>query len=172
MLFIGTKLVKSRPMTRLEYNLYREWELPANENGTDEGYLVEYMDGGKPNHPAHHGYISWSPKAQFDNAYRPSNAMTFGMALEALKQGHKVARSGWNGKGMWLSLSGPVEGRVISPELFWSKNNRDWAEKRGGALVLPCITMKTIDSSGREGILMGWLASQTDILAEDWEIVL
>ncbi len=56
-------------MNRLDYNIYRGWELPSNENGSDEGYLVEYLDGGESNHPEHKGYISWSPKAQFDNGY-------------------------------------------------------------------------------------------------------
>ena len=169
--YIGTKIVSATPMSRLAYNDYRNWELPENENGADEGYLVEYQDGGKANDSRHAGYISWSPKEQFDNAYRPMSGMTFGMAIEALKKGLKVSRSGWNGKGMWLSLSGPLEGRVIGADQFWSENNREWARQFGGALVLPTITMKTINSSGREAILMGWLASQTDMLSEDWEVV-
>ena len=86
-------------MTRAAYNDYRAWDLPANENGDDEGYLVEYTDGGKPNDARHDGYISWSPKEQFDNAYRSTEGgMTFGLALEALKKGMSVARHGWNGK--------------------------------------------------------------------------
>lgn len=67
--FIGTKIVLALAMSRLAYNEYRGWDLPADENGADEGYLVEYTDGGAPNHPAHAGYISWSPKAQFDAGY-------------------------------------------------------------------------------------------------------
>ena len=97
--------------------------------------------------------------------------MTFGQALEALKAGQKVARAGWNGKGMWLSLSGPLEGRVINADDFWSENNRAWARQFGGATVLPCITMKTVNAHGREAILMGCGASQTDMLCEDWRVV-
>lgn len=67
--YTGTKLISAQPMTRAEYNTYRGWELPTNENGADEGYLVEYTDGGTPNDSRHAGYISWSPKAQFDKAY-------------------------------------------------------------------------------------------------------
>jgi hypothetical protein len=66
--YVGTKLVKGQPMNRLDYNLYRGWVLPEDENGADAGYLVEYLDGGKPNHSAHAGYISWSPAEQFQNA--------------------------------------------------------------------------------------------------------
>lgn len=67
--YIGTKIVKARPMNRQEYNDYRGWDLPGDEDGTDEGYLVEYVDGGKGNHPDHEGYISWSPKDVFEKAY-------------------------------------------------------------------------------------------------------
>ena len=166
--YIGTKLIHAQPMTRAEYNTYRGWELPANENGADEGFLVEYRDGGAGNDSRHLGYISWSPKEVFERAYRPTTGMTFGLALEALKAGKKVARAGWNGKGMWLSLSGPG-GRHIAAEDFWSKHNWDYAKSQpdGRATVLPCITMKTATGE----ILMGWLASQTDMLAEDWTLV-
>ena len=50
--YIGTKLVQARPMTRGAYNRYRGWEIPADENPEDEGYLIQYPDG----------YVSWSPK--------------------------------------------------------------------------------------------------------------
>lgn len=169
--FIGSKVVNAVPMSRGEYNAVRGWQVPADENPDDAGYLVEYHDGGQANHPQFTGYISWSPKDVFERAYRPTTGMTFGDALVMLKSGKKVARAGWNGKGMWLSLSGPLEGRVIGADQFWSENNRQWARQFGGALVLPAITMKTVDATGREAILMGWLASQTDMLAEDWQLV-
>lgn len=92
----------------------------------------------------------------------------FGEAIRHLKAGRRVARAGWNGKGMWLSLSGPLTGREIAFENFWSTNNSEYARLNGGsAVVLPSISMKTVDG----GILMGWLASQTDMLAEDWVVV-
>ena len=94
--------------------------------------------------------------------------MDFGDAIRALKAGKRVAREGWNGKGMWLSMSGNLEGSVVSYDKFWSENNSRYARENGGAaVVLPSITMKTADGA----ILMGWLASQTDMLAEDWRIV-
>lgn len=95
--------------------------------------------------------------------------MDFSEALHGIKTGLKMRRSGWNGKGMWIALSGSTtEPRNIAFENFWSKNASEWArdENGGGAEVLPCILMKTADNR----ILMGWLASQTDLLAEDWEI--
>ncbi len=93
--------------------------------------------------------------------------MDFGEALQALKRGERVARSGWNGKGMWLSLSPGTP--QLSADKFWSPQNKQFAasQPEGRADVLPCITMKTADDK----ILMGWLASQSDMLAEDWEVV-
>lgn len=67
--YVGTKLVDAKPMSRLEYNQFRGWTLPESENGDDEGYLVEYLDGGKPNTSKYQGYVSWSPKEQFEAAY-------------------------------------------------------------------------------------------------------
>lgn len=69
--YIGTKVIHARPMTRQAYNDYRGWQLPDNEDGADDGYLVEYADGGKANDPRHAGYISWSPKDVFERSYRP-----------------------------------------------------------------------------------------------------
>lgn len=153
-------------MTRGEYNAYRGWTIPADENPADEGYLVEYQDGGKPNMPKHAGYVSWSPKDVFEAAYQPTTSMSFGHALAALQQGHRVARQGWNGKGMWLTIS--PGSKALPAERFWAGANRDYAIANGGSAdVLPCITMKTATGE----ILMGWLASQTDMLANDWQII-
>lgn len=167
--YIGVKQINAQAMTREEYNELRGWTVPADENPDDAGYLVEYVDGGQANHPDFAGYISWSPQDVFERAYRPTQGMTFGLAIEAMKQGAKVARAGWNGKGMWLSLSGPLGGRKIPATAFWSGNNADYASKQEdcSATVLPCITMKTATGE----ILMGWLASQSDMLADDYYIV-
>ena len=91
--------------------------------------------------------------------------MDFGDAVRNLKIGRRVSRAGWNGKGMWLSLT---EGRFVESSNFWSQQNRDWAASlpANGAEVLPYITMKTAD-----GKIVPWLASQTDVLAEDWNTV-
>ncbi|MEM8971343.1 MAG: Gp49 family protein [Pseudomonadota bacterium] len=99
----------------------------------------------------------------------PTYNLNFGQALQALKAGKRVAREGWNGKGMWLSLSAEAgTKRSVIAESFWSFNNSHYAQSLGGkASVLPSITMKTADGD----ILMGWLASQTDMLAEDWTIL-
>lgn len=98
-----------------------------------------------------------------------SSGLDFGEALRALKAGHRVARTGWNGKNMWLALSGPLEGRRIPAANFCSPRNAEYAAQTidGSANVLPCITMKTAAGD----IQMGWLASQADMLAEDWFVI-
>ncbi|WP_211354874.1 crAss001_48 related protein [Azomonas agilis] len=75
--YVGTKIVRMQPMSRQQYNDFRGWQLPSDENGADEGYLVEYLDGGKPNTPHFAGYISWSPKEQAEKAYLPLGDLSF-----------------------------------------------------------------------------------------------
>lgn len=161
-IFIGTKIIAALAMTRLAYNGYRGWVLPADENGSDEGYLVEYLDGGKPNHPDHSGYISWSPKEQFDKAYRTADGLSFGLAIEAMKLGKRVARSGWNGKGMWLVLDPGSTVVEVRPGSAYHK-----AGVTGSFTINPHIDMKTATGEMQPG----WLASQTDMLADDWVIL-
>lgn len=67
--FVGTKAVIATPMDRGQYNDYRNWDVPEDEDPNDLGFLVEYLDGGKPNHPDHKGYISWSPAEIFLRSY-------------------------------------------------------------------------------------------------------
>jgi hypothetical protein len=91
--------------------------------------------------------------------------MDFSAALLQLKAGARIARSGWNGAGMWLAYS---PGHLNCPaDALWSAQNRTLAEALGGSVrVDPYITMKTAQDS-----IVPWLASQTDLLASDWTVV-
>lgn len=163
--YFGTKRIAAKPMTRLEYNKFRGWELPSNEDGADEGYLVEYLDGGKPNVEGYAGYLSWSPKEQFDNAYQPIDAMSFGHAIVAMKEGEAVARQGWNGKGMFLYY--------VKANSYLATSgiaNAHFSPNESGKIMVPYrayIAIKTVD-----GDVVPWVASQTDMLADDWQIVI
>ena len=158
--YIGTKLIRAQAMSRAEYNAYRGWTLPADENGEDAGYLVEYLDGGQSNHPNHVGYISWSPAGVFDRAYRPSTGLTFGMALEALKLGQRVARAGWNGAGQFVYL--------VPAASYPAQTGAAKAHFGAGALVpyRAYLALKTA-----QGDIATWAPSCSDALAEDWQIV-
>jgi hypothetical protein len=88
--YIGTKVIHALPMSRQDYNDLRGWELPADENGADEGYLVEYGDGDaegtRRNHHQFRGYISWSPKAVFEAAYEPIDIINYPTQLQSLQE--------------------------------------------------------------------------------------
>ena len=93
--------------------------------------------------------------------------MDFGWAINALKAGNKVTRKGWNGKGMYLWL---MPATTVKAE--WCKEPvlKRLAEDNGGEIeCLGTIRMYTHDSTGRKAVLTGWLASQSDMLAEDWD---
>ena len=93
--------------------------------------------------------------------------MNFGWAIEQLKAGDKVTRKGWNGKGMYLWL---MPATTVKAE--WCKEPvlKRLAEENGGEIeCLGTIRMYTHDSTGRKAVLTGWLASQSDMLAEDWD---
>lgn len=73
--YTGTKTVFATPMTRGEYYALRGWEVPANEDPTDLGYLVQYENDSKANVEGFDGYISWSPQKPFDLAYNRSGTL-------------------------------------------------------------------------------------------------
>jgi len=145
--YIGTKMVKAEPMNRGDYNTYRGWQIPSDENPSDDGYVLEYPDG----------YVSWSPKKQFEDAYRDCMGVTFGIALELLKKGAKVAREGWNGKTQHIELASNISYTSLDGEVINCEHD--------------AIGNKTIAFVGTSGVQMGWLASQADMLAEDWVLV-
>ena len=181
--YVGTKELKARPMTRGNYNNYRDWAMPENENPDDEGYLVEYMDGGKPNDERHKGYISWSPKDVFEKAYSVNGRLTFGAAIEALKQGKRVQRSGWNGKGLFIFMQVPSEvpmevvPKMSSlPQSVKDEFERRFTsgEKREGVDPIENNTIKYKNQLAMvypDNTIYGWVASPSDVLEEDWVIL-
>lgn len=84
------------------------------------------------------------------------NTFSFGEAIKYIKRGMKVARKGWNGKGMFLFLAKSTNVETDA--------DLSCCKYLTGDLVLPSIVMKTADNH----FCIGWLASQTDMLAEDW----
>lgn len=138
-LYIGVKMVKAVPCAA--------WKDVGSHKVGDPGYKVFYPDG----------YISWSPKDVFEEAYRPTDNMNFGLGIEAAKKGKKIARKGWNGKAQYVELASNIgyvnpEGKAVNP-------NHE------------AIGNKALAFCGTSGVQLGWLASQADMLAEDWCIV-
>lgn len=159
--YIGTKIVDAVPAWRItsargghQYVAVKDPNLICDGGSRlEDGYKVIYSDG----------YESWSPKDVFEAAYREIDGMNFGLAIEAAKLGRKIARKGWNGKGMWVVY------RTGYPEgIPCNKNTADAVGIPEGTMfkVRPYLQMKCADDS-----FQMWLASQSDILADDWYIV-
>lgn len=152
--YLGSKLVQAWPAVRIttrdgkfEYAEIGDVVDP-NAQKVEEGYRVQYDDG----------YRSWSPKAVFERSYRTTTGLSFGLAIEAMKMGRAVAREGWNGKEMFLYYV-PANEYAVTTEI---------ARSYFGDTVPygAYIAMKTM-----QGNVVPWLASQTDMLTDDWYIV-
>lgn len=96
--------------------------------------------------------------------------MNFGQALEYLKDGRKVARKGWNGKGMFIYL---VTGTRVKFEELRNEAATQLSEGNKENNMGKRVTINShIDMKAADGsIVVGWLASQTDMLSEDWEVL-
>lgn len=147
--YIGTKIIHAEPAYRIDGKVYlKTWPFTFGED-VEDGYKVVYSDG----------YESWSPKDVFEAAYRVTDGMSFGLAIEAAKMGKKIARKGWNGKGMFLYH---VPAAAYPPCTEVAKEAFCGSDVPYGAY----IAMKTA-----QGNVVPWLASQADMLADDWQIV-
>ena len=161
-IYTSHKKVQAEPMNRKEAEkkgLVRDKEPDNIED--EEGYRVVYKDG----------YESWSPKEAFEDGYKRIGLIVtpmffdFSKALEHLKQGHKLARKGWNGKDMFIML---VDGtKHIKPYPGTPYASVTAMTDRETISILPHIDMLTAQGD----MLCGWLASQTDMLAIDWHLV-
>ena len=150
---LGTKIIEAEPAYRCmdgHGHITITDDLPVafpNFPSVEDGYRVRYADG----------YVSWSPKEAFEEAYRPTDAMNFGLAIEAAKRGAKIARRGWNGKGQYVELASAIS--YVTPGGETVNAEHEAIGNRAFAFV------------GSSGVQMGWLASQADMLADDWHIV-
>ena len=152
--YIGSKIVKAWPCYRIpviggryEYCKLDE-VVPTSITGKiEDGYRVQYEDG----------YLSWSPKAVFEKAYHETTGLSFGLAIEAAKMGKKIARAGWNGKNQYVELAYCISYKNNAAEVV-NVNHCN-------------IGNKAFAFVGTSGVQMGWLASQADMLADDWQIV-
>lgn len=96
--------------------------------------------------------------------------LNFGQAIERLKEGQRLARVGWNGKGMFIVLMPRLQLPAYNTQGTERKVNDRTAKWIGEDAPLDCspyIAMYTADKKWQPG----WLASQTDLLADDWQVV-
>lgn len=173
--YYGHKAILARPMNRKEYNDYRGWKLPKDENGDDKGYLVEYIDGGQSNHPKHDGYISWSPKEVFEKAYKANKNLTFSEALYLLKQGFPVKREGWNkGKFAFRQVPASINVETIVPKMqSLPARVKSIFIKRNEIKGAPIQTLEysnQIALVDKDNNIYSYLPSSEDLFAEDWGV--
>ena len=159
--YTGTKQVYAVPMYLGDYNNYRKWEMPEGEDPFTEGYMIEYKNGGKPNHPDHRGYISWSPKEVFEQSYKKDTVkdLSFSDALIALKQGSHVRRAGWNGKNQTVSV---MDGQTLSTGLKFG-----YGEYENEPTFAPTLMLH----NQQNFLVLGWVPSIGDLFANDWEVL-
>lgn len=143
--YIGTKIIEAVPAIRKGCKVYeKDQPIAMGMVPDEEGYKVRYPDG----------YESFSPKGAFDDAYHPIDGMNFGLAIEALRKGFRVRRRGWNGKGIFIELQTPdAYSKMTSPYIYIDTTGLQTQNTEAPKSRVP------------------WLASQTDMLADDWEIV-
>lgn len=142
--YIGTKLIEAEPAIRKGGKVYEKAQpIPRSMEPEEDGYKVRYPDG----------YESFSPKKVFEEAYRETDGMSFGLAIEALRKGFRVRRRSWNGKGIFIELQTPdAYSKMTSPYIYIDTTGLQTQNTEAPKSRVP------------------WLASQTDMLAEDWEI--
>lgn len=145
--YIGTKMIQAEPAYLCDGKIYPKTGPYPRSLNLEDGYKVRYADG----------YESWSPKEVFEEAYRLTDGMSFGLAIEAAKRGERIARKGWNGKNQHVELACCIS-YVNRDQLIVNVDHKN-------------IGNKALAFVGTSGVQMGWLASQADMLADDWCIV-
>ena len=155
--FVGTQMISAVEMTRGEYNEYREWKVPENENPTDEGYLLENKEL-TSNDERHVGYISWLPKNEFEKIYCAEGHLTFSQALDFAKNGELICRKGWNGKNQYVLV---IKGDCVCKSI--NECYGDDEEKMSQVNVDDALYLKNAQDT-----LIPWVPSQGDLFAEDW----
>lgn len=156
--YIGTKIIHAEPAFRVSNEDFKNvihpknYAIPEDRTGQtwEDGYKIVYPDG----------YVSWSPKEAFEEAYRETSGMNFGLAIEATKKGKRIAREGWNGKGMYVFLADNVEFCTMA-------DISEMEGKEDGVEVSAMLVLRTAQATFQPG----WLATQSDILADDWYVV-
>ena len=155
MFYILMNLVEMEPMTLHQFDDYKQRE-HFGENA--EGYKIKYSNG----------YVSWCPKTASDKVSIPCGdncGLPFGYAIaECQYHGKKIKRAGWNGDGQYVRFENVLafdDGKIHIDE-----------ENAGPATESACFVFHFKNRvTGETGIQVGWLASQADLKANDWQII-
>ncbi len=160
MQYIGTQIIKAEKGYK--------YIMPGGKNfivadcdkvGEEERQVLHECVAAERGYKIRHanGHVSWCPSDVFEENYHPMEGVNFGLALEAAKLGKKIFRAGWNGKGQYVELATGISYENSMGDIV----NAEHAAVGNAALAFV----------GTSGVQLGWLASQADMLAEDWMIV-
>jgi hypothetical protein len=149
--YIRTSVITATPMSwgEFEYITTDLDDKSIDRPSSDLGYYINKGSGGV-----------WISFEEFNSKYRGNHRLNFGDALHFLNRGHKLTRMGWNGKEMFIFLVQGSNFKVNRPPLLGIYEEGTEIEYQ------PHIDMRTVDGS-----IVPWLASQTDIMAEDYYII-
>lgn len=155
MIYRGSMNVEAEPSWKIRYDSRRpvvgkDDEIPSvlADLPREDGYSVTLPDGDRV----------WIKRETFHEYFQPLiTTMNFGQAIAAARDGKRIARRGWNGKRQYVELATCISYRNREGEIV----NVDHAAIGNAALAFV----------GTSGVQLGWLASQADMLADDWYIV-
>lgn len=163
--YICTKVIQAVPVKMVNGCFWPEDlplpEIPEPVQTENEGcikYGTRVEEGYMFTESRDDQFARFMSAAEFEQNCRPVDSMTFGDALEAVKRGQRIARKGWNGKAMYVFLA--YEADFVTDADIYAY---DQLEVEVGDMLV----MKTAQDTFQPG----WLASQADMLAEDWFIV-
>ena len=142
--------LKAKAMTFGEYTSFKALTIGGAEKPEDPGYMTQHDDD----------HISWMPAKPFEDAFL-NETITFPEAIALIKRGLKLTREGWNGKGMFIYY-------VPANEYPANGNKNGTMDGVFPDDMVPYgayIAMKTAQNN-----VVPWLASQTDMLTDDWVI--
>ena len=163
--YIGVKVVQAVPAKMVNGCIWPEG-LPLPEKGPEGVHnsnnenvcSVEIREGYCFQREGDYPYADWMPKDDFEKVFRSAENLTFGDALEAVKRGKRAARKGWNGKGMFIFLAEVVKFHTRADLSEFEDQDVEASDM---------LVLRTAQGTFQPG----WLASQADMLADDWYIV-
>lgn len=154
--YTGNINVKAEPAWKIQHGLMpavvveKDTKIPSILDGApkQDGYSVTMSDGNK----------TWVERKVFEEIFQETvPSMDFGQAIAAVREGKRIARRGWNGKNQYVELATNISYKRWAGEIV--NVNHDAIGSAALAFV------------GTSGVQLGWLASQADMLADDWYIV-
>lgn len=157
----GLRAIQAKPMTRKEYGELHGFTVLKHENPDDLGYMVVNPNVSERNVEGFDGYVSWLPEKAFNEQYRAEN-LSFGQAVELLKQGKRVARKNWNAPNQFVyyvpANKYPAGRNPNSPIQGYFENDE--------VPYRAYLALKTAQDD-----VATWQPSISDVLSEDWHIV-